>query len=198
VTTGSGRYLAARFIQADAARNEITAQLRSTLQYFPDVDTIFEIGGQDSKYISVKDGTISDFAMNKICAAGTGSFLEEQAVSLGLDIIQEFEEKALQSKTPVDLGSRCTVFMDTELVHALQRGAGLEDVVAGLAYSVAQNYLDKVVANKPVGGGGGFFTDSRKRNTHPSLQPAFRSHWCRTHRKRDVRQGSFSNRLFRL
>ncbi|MHC4944420.1 MAG: acyl-CoA dehydratase activase-related protein [Planctomycetota bacterium] len=151
VTTGSGRYLAARFIQADAARNEITAQLRSTLQYFPDVDTIFEIGGQDSKYISVKDGTISDFAMNKICAAGTGSFLEEQAVSLGLDIIQEFEEKALQSKTPVDLGSRCTVFMDTELVHALQRGAGLEDVVAGLAYSVAQNYLDKVVANKPVG-----------------------------------------------
>ena len=150
-TTGSGRYLAARFLKADAAQNEITAQLRSTLHYFPDVNTIFEIGGQDSKYISVKDGSISDFAMNKVCAAGTGSFLEEQAAGLGVDIIQEFEEMALYSKSPVDLGSRCTVFMDTELVHALQRGARLEDVAAGLAYSVAQNYLDKVVANKPIG-----------------------------------------------
>lgn len=150
-TTGSGRHLAARFLQADAARNEITTQLRSTLHYFPEVDTIFEIGGQDSKYVSVKDGTLNDFAMNKICAAGTGSFLEEQAVSLGLDIIKEFEEKALQSKAPIDLGSQCTVFMDTELVHALQRGAKVEDVAAGLAYSVARNYLEKVVANKPVG-----------------------------------------------
>ncbi|MFH2002436.1 MAG: acyl-CoA dehydratase activase [Planctomycetota bacterium] len=150
-TTGSGRHLAAQYLQADAARNEITAQLQSTLHYFPDVDTIFEIGGQDSKYISVKQGRINDFMMNKICAAGTGSFLEEQAVSLGLDIIREFEEKALSGKAPVDLGSRCTVFMDTELVHALQRGAAVEDVAAGLAYSVAQNYLDKVVANRPVG-----------------------------------------------
>ncbi len=150
-TTGSGRHLAAQFLQADAARNEITAQLRSTLHYVPDADTIFEIGGQDSKYVSVRDGTINDFAMNKICAAGTGSFLEEQAASLGLNIIGEFEEKALKSSSPIDLGSRCTVFMETELVHALQRGSPVEDVVAGLAYSIARNYLEKVVANRPVG-----------------------------------------------
>ncbi len=150
-TTGSGRYLAMQFLQADAARNEITAQLTSTAYYFPDVDTIFEIGGQDSKYISVRDGAIDDFMMNKICAAGTGSFLEEQAVSLGLNIVGEFEEKALESDSPIDLGSRCTVFMDTELVHALQRGAPVPDIAAGLAYSIARNYLEKVVANRPVG-----------------------------------------------
>jgi predicted CoA-substrate-specific enzyme activase len=151
VATGSGRHLAAQFLQADAARNEITAQLRSTLHYVPDVDTIFEIGGQDSKYIAVKNGTLGDFAMNKICAAGTGSFLEEQAANLGLNIIGEFEDTALKSSSPLDLGSRCTVFMETELVHALQRGSPVEDVVAGLAYSIARNYLEKVVVNRPVG-----------------------------------------------
>ncbi|HAM34713.1 MAG TPA: hypothetical protein DEB40_12625 [Elusimicrobia bacterium] len=150
-TTGSGRHLALHFLGADAARNEITAQMKSTLHYFPDADTIFEIGGQDSKYISVKNGAIHDFAMNKICAAGTGSFLEEQAERLGINIIREFEELALRSRAPADLGSRCTVFMDTELVHALQRGTPANDVAAGLAYSIARNYLDKVVANRPVG-----------------------------------------------
>ena len=115
------------------------------------MDTIFEIGGQDSKYISVKDGAISDFAMNKICAAGTGSFLEEQAVRLGLNVVGEFEHRALESDRPLDLGSQCTVFMDTEVVHAQGRGAAVEDVAAGLAYAIAQNYLQKVVGNRPVG-----------------------------------------------
>jgi len=151
VTTGSGRYLAERFLQADAARNEISAQLRSTVHYYPDVDTIFEIGGQDSKYISVRNGSIRDFTMNKICAAGTGSFLEEQAERLGLSIVGEFADTALPGNAPTDLGSRCTVFMDTELVHALQRGTPAADVTAGLAYSIARNYLDKVVMNRPVG-----------------------------------------------
>ena len=150
-TTGSGRHLAEQFLQADVARNEITAQLRSTCHYFPEVDTIFEIGGQDSKYISVKDGSIDDFAMNKICAAGTGSFLEEQAVRLGLNVIGEFEREALKSNSPIDLGSQCTVFMDTEVIHAQRRGAAVEDVAAGLAYAIARNYLEKVVGNRPVG-----------------------------------------------
>ncbi|MBI5209869.1 MAG: hypothetical protein HY927_07855 [Elusimicrobia bacterium] len=150
-TTGSGRHLARHFLGADAVSNEITAQLRSTLHYFPDADTVFEIGGQDSKYISARNGAIGDFAMNKICAAGTGSFLEEQAERLGVRIIGEFEEHALRSRSPADLGSRCTVFMDTELVQALQRGVSVDDATAGLAVSIARNYLEKVVANRPVG-----------------------------------------------
>ncbi|MCX5789834.1 MAG: acyl-CoA dehydratase activase, partial [Elusimicrobia bacterium] len=151
VTTGSGRHLAARYLRADAAVNEITAQFKSSVFYLPETDTIFEIGGQDSKYISLKNGALRDFAMNKICAAGTGSFLEEQAVRLGLSIIGEFSEKALQSAAPADFGSQCTVFMDTELVHAVRRGAPVQDLAAGLAYSVARNYLEKVVGNRPVG-----------------------------------------------
>ena len=150
-TTGSGRHLAGRFVGADLVRNEITAQLRSSVAYLPDVDTVLEIGGQDSKYIGADAGHIRDFCMNKICAAGTGSFLEEQAERLGVSIIDEFAEHALRSDAPADLGSRCTVFMDSELVHALRSGATTDDVCAGLAMSVARNYLDKVVAGRPVG-----------------------------------------------
>jgi predicted CoA-substrate-specific enzyme activase len=149
--TGSGRHLAARFLGADTVKNEITAQLKSTVACFPDADTIFEIGGQDSKYVSLKNGCMADFAMNKICAAGTGSFLEEQAGRLGIKIIGEFEQCALSAKQPADLGSRCTVFMDTEMVHALQRGTPVPDIAAGLAYSIANNYLEKVVGHMPVG-----------------------------------------------
>ncbi len=150
-TTGSGRHLAGWFLGADLVRNEITAQLRAAVQYMPDVDTVLEIGGQDSKYIQVRDGHIVDFTMNKICAAGTGSFLEEQADRLGISIVDEFADHALRGERPVDLGSRCTVFMDTELVHALRGGATTEEVTAGLALSVARNYLDRVVAGRPVG-----------------------------------------------
>ncbi len=149
--TGSGRYLAAQVLCADVVRNEITAQLTSTAHYFPDVDTVFEIGGQDSKYIEAKGGRLLDFEMNKICSAGTGSFLEEQAQRLGIDICEEFTEQALSSASPYDLGTRCTVFMDSELVHALQQGVSVDNLCAGLAYSVARNYLDKVVAGRPVG-----------------------------------------------
>jgi predicted CoA-substrate-specific enzyme activase len=149
--TGSGRYLAAQVLCADVVRNEITAQLTSTAHYFPDVDTVFEIGGQDSKYIEAKGGRLLDFEMNKICSAGTGSFLEEQAQRLGIDIHEEFTKQALSSTSPCDLGTRCTVFMDSELVHALQQGASVGDLCAGLAYSVARNYLDKVVSGRPIG-----------------------------------------------
>jgi predicted CoA-substrate-specific enzyme activase len=150
-TTGSGRHLAARALGGDIVRNEITAQMVSATHVVPDVDTIFEIGGQDSKYISVRDGALSDFEMNKICAAGTGSFLEEQAERLGVSIFGEFAEQARQAKTPRDLGTRCTVFMDSELVRQQENGAPVSDLCAGLAYSVARNYLEKVVASRPVG-----------------------------------------------
>jgi len=150
-TTGSGRHLAGTLLQADVVHNEITCQLRSAVRYFPDVDTIFEIGGQDSKYISARDGRILDFTMNKICAAGTGSFLEEQAEILGIRIEDEFSRLAASSEAPSDLGSRCTVFMESELADSLGRGVPVADISAGLAFSIARNYLEKVVAGRPVG-----------------------------------------------
>ena len=150
-STGSGRHLAASVAGADVTRNEITTQLASSLLFCPEVDTIFEIGGQDSKYISLRDGKLADFAMNKICSGGTGSFLEEQAERLGIRIEGEFAIRALRAASPSDLGARCTVFMESELVRARQQGFSLDDLCAGLAYSVARNYLEKVVAGHPVG-----------------------------------------------
>ncbi|MDH7481474.1 MAG: acyl-CoA dehydratase activase [Armatimonadota bacterium] len=150
-TTGSGRYLIADFIGADVVKNEITAQARAAAEIDPEVDTIFEIGGQDSKYISLQNGAIVDFEMNKVCAAGTGSFLEEQAEKLGISIKEEFGNLALSSKSPINLGERCTVFMETELVRNQQAGASTEDLVAGLSYSIVRNYLNRVVGTKPIG-----------------------------------------------
>ena len=149
--TGSGRYLAAQLLGADLVKNEITCQLRAAVEIAPDVDTIFEIGGQDSKYIGVRDGRIDDFVMNKICAAGTGSFLEEQAEHLGVAIVDEFSRLAAVSAAPADLGCQCTVFMHSEVVAAQRRGTSTPDLCAGLAYSVARNYLDRVVAGHAVG-----------------------------------------------
>lgn len=150
-TTGSGRHLAGRLLHADVIRNEITAQLQGTLPFFPEVETIFEIGGQDSKYIAVDHGRIKDFTMNKICAAGTGSFLEEQAEPFGIKIKDEFAAIASKSSQPYDLGSRCTVFMESEMVRASSKGVPLPDLMAGLAYSIARNYLEKVVEGRPIG-----------------------------------------------
>lgn len=150
-TTGSGRYLIADFIGADVVRNEITAQARAAAEIDPQVDTIFEIGGQDSKYISLNEGAIVDFEMNKVCAAGTGSFLEEQAEKLGINIKEQFGDMALSSEKPANLGERCTVFIETELVRHQQAGISTKDLVAGLSYSIVRNYLNRVVGNKRVG-----------------------------------------------
>ena len=150
-TTGSGRHLAGQLLGADVVKNEITCQLLGARHVLPEVDTILEIGGQDSKYVSVKDGQLVDFVMNKICAAGTGSFLEEQSESLGVAIVDQFAELAMGADSPAELGAQCTVFMDAEVVAAHQRGVALADILSGLAYSVARNYLDRVVAGRPVG-----------------------------------------------
>ena len=150
-TTGSGRYLTGDFIGADAIRNEITAQATAAIDYDPTVDTIFEIGGQDSKYISIENGVVVDFEMNKVCAAGTGSFLEEQAEKLNIKIIDEFGCMALKSECPVKLGDRCTVFMESDLNSFMQKGARNENLVGGLAYSIVYNYLQKVVGDRRIG-----------------------------------------------
>jgi predicted CoA-substrate-specific enzyme activase len=150
-STGSGRYMTGEFFGADVIRNEITSHAKAASFVCPEVDTIFEIGGQDAKYISLQNGTIVDFAMNKVCAAGTGSFLEEQAEKLGIKIEEEFGALGLSSKNPLDLGERCTVFMESQQNYCKQRGAAKEDLVAGLAYSVVKNYLTKVVEDRKIG-----------------------------------------------
>jgi len=149
-TTGSGRYLIGDFVGADVIRNEITAQSYGALYLDPEVDTIFEIGGQDSKYIYIENGAISNFTMNKACAAGTGSFLQEQAVKLGIPI-EEFGDMALKSKAPLKLGERCTVFMQSDLLHYQQQGLPKEDLIAGLCYAIVYNYLNKVVEDRKIG-----------------------------------------------
>jgi predicted CoA-substrate-specific enzyme activase len=149
--TGSGRYLTGDFVGADLIVNEITAQATAAVSIDPQVDTIFEIGGQDSKYVSLSNGVVVDFEMNKVCAAGTGSFLEEQAEKLGVSIVEEFGSIALGADAPARLGDRCTVFMESDLNARQQKGATRENLIGGLAYSIVQNYLTKVVGEKPVG-----------------------------------------------
>ena len=148
--TGSGRERIGRLIGADAVRDEITAQARAAVYWAPDADTVFEIGGQDSKYISLRGGQVADFQMNKICAAGTGSFVEEQAARMGIPL-EEFGPLALSAQAPVELGERCTVFIETAIQSALAQGASQAEVAAGLCQSIVRNYLHKVVGSKPVG-----------------------------------------------
>ena len=150
-TTGSGRFLVGDFIGADVIKNEITAQATAAVAIDPKVDTIIEIGGQDSKFIRLENGAIIDFEMNKACAAGTGSFLEEQADSLSISIYKEFSDLALSAKHPAPLGERCTVFMKSDLVHYQQKGLPKEDLVAGLCYAIAYNFINKVVSNRTIG-----------------------------------------------
>ncbi len=149
-TTGSGRYMTGDFVGADTVRNEISAQARAALHIDPSVDTIFEIGGQDSKYIFLREGRVADFEMNKVCAAGTGSFLEEQAEKLGIPI-NDFGPMALESPGPARLGERCTVFMESDVVSRQSDGVPLRDIAAGLCVSVVRNYLHQVVGRKAVG-----------------------------------------------
>jgi predicted CoA-substrate-specific enzyme activase len=148
--TGSGRYMVGDFVGADVVQNEITAQARAAVEIDPAVDTIFEIGGQDSKYISLRDGRVVDFEMNKVCAAGTGSFLEEQAERLGLDI-RDFGDTALESPAPAQLGERCTVFMESDVVSHQASGTETGDIVGGLCYSIVRNYLHRVVGERRIG-----------------------------------------------
>lgn len=150
-TTGSGRNVVGMFLDADLIIDEITAHARGAVEMDPEVDTIFEIGGQDSKYIYIANSYPLDFDMNKVCAAGTGSFLHELANKYGINIVGEFQDIALSSKQPVKLAERCTVFMESDLVSYHQQGVDTTDLIAGLCYAVVHNYLNRVVGKRAIG-----------------------------------------------
>ncbi len=148
-TTGSARRLIGIMIGASVIKNEITAHAIGTSSIYKDVKTIFEIGGQDSKIIILDNGVVTDYAMNTLCAAGTGAFLSSQAKRLGIDI-RDFGEIALTSKKPTKIAARCTVFAESDLVHKAQIGHKKEDIIAGLCESVVNNYLNNVAKGKKI------------------------------------------------
>lgn len=148
-TTGSARYLAGVIVGADVIKNEITAHAVATLEFVPDVQTIMEIGGQDSKIIILRDGIVTDFAMNTVCAAGTGSFLDQQAYRLNIPI-EEFGRLALQSRSPVRIAGRCTVFAESDMIHKQQMGHRVEDILYGLCQALVRNYLNNIGLGKEI------------------------------------------------
>lgn len=148
-TTGSARKLIGLMLDANVVKNEITAHAIGTMQLHPDVRTILEIGGQDSKIILIDNGIITDYAMNTLCAAGTGAFLTSQAKRLDIPI-EDFGAVALKSNNPVKIAARCTVFAESDLVHKLQVGYPKEDIVSGLCKSIVLNYLNNVGKGKKI------------------------------------------------
>ena len=150
-TTGSARKLIGLMLDANVVKNEITAHAVGTLSKYPDVRTILEIGGQDSKMIILNNGIITDYSMNTLCAAGTGSFLSSQAKRLGIDI-KDFGKMALKSKNPVKIAARCTVFAESDLIHKALVGYQKEDIIAGLCKSIVLNYLNNVGKGKKIYG----------------------------------------------
>jgi predicted CoA-substrate-specific enzyme activase len=148
-TTGSARYLAGAIVGADLVKNEITCQAVGAVNYLPEVRTVIEIGGQDSKIIIIRDGMVNDFGMNTVCAAGTGSFLDHQAGRLGISI-EELSRQALTSKRPVNITGRCTVFAESDMVHKQQTGHGTADIIYGLCRALVRNYLSDVASGKDI------------------------------------------------
>jgi predicted CoA-substrate-specific enzyme activase len=147
--TGSGRLLAGVLLGADIIKNEITAHGVAASWLYPDVRTIIEIGGQDSKIILLKNGIVNDFAMNTVCAAGTGSFLDQQAARLNLSI-EEFGQRAVTSCQPVRIAGRCGVFAESDMIHKQQMGYPTEDILMGLCDALARNYLNNVGKGKKI------------------------------------------------
>ena len=148
-TTGSGRNLAGALVGADIIKNEITAHAVAASINVPGVQTILEIGGQDSKIIILRDGIVTDFAMNTVCAAGTGSFLDQQASRLNVPI-QNFGELALKSKSPARIAGRCGVFAESDLIHKQQLGYPVEDLLYGLCQALVRNYLSNLALGKEL------------------------------------------------
>ena len=147
--TGSGRELAGVLVGADTVKNEITSHAIAAQSVAPGVKTILEIGGQDSKIIILRDGIVYDFAMNTVCAAGTGSFLDRQAARLNIPI-EKFGELALHSKSPVRIAGRCAVFAESDMIHKQQLGHSNEDIVGGLCEALVRNYLNNLAKGKEI------------------------------------------------
>lgn len=148
-TTGSGRYLAGLVAGADVVKNEITSHAVAASTLVPEVQTVIEIGGQDSKLIILRGGVVTDFAMNTVCAAGTGSFLDQQAARLGIPI-EDFGRLALESSSPVRIAGRCAVFAESDMIHKQQMGYSLADILAGLCEALVRNYLNNVGKGKEI------------------------------------------------
>ncbi len=147
--TGSARQLTGVILGADVVKNEITAHAVAAMHCMPDVQTVVEIGGQDSKMIIIRDGIVVDFAMNTVCSAGTASFLDHQADRLGIPI-EEFGALALESKQPVRIAGRCSVFAESDMIHKQQMGHSTPDIIAGLCEALVRNYLNNVGQGKPI------------------------------------------------
>ena len=150
-TTGSGRYLTGNFIGADFIYNEIVAQASGVLAFDEGIDTVLEIGGQDSKYISMDDGVIVDFEMNKACAAGTGAFLEKQAEQLGVTL-EDFGDVTLAGQRLPILDGTCTVFAESAVSLYKANNLPASDLLAAVCRASAKNYLDKTVSGRRIGG----------------------------------------------
>ena len=148
-TTGSGRYLASVLTGADVIKNEISCHAVAALNYNPETKTVIEIGGQDSKIVIIKDGIVVDFAMNTVCAAGTGSFLDRQALRLGMEI-SDFGTYALNSSNPVRIAGRCAVFAESDMIHKQQLGHNQEDIISGLCDALVRNYLSNIAKGKDL------------------------------------------------
>ena len=148
-TTGSGRILAGVIVGADVIKNEISAHARATIHLYPDVRTILEIGGQDSKVTIVRDGIVVDFSMNLLCAAGTGSFLDSQARRLNITI-EELSTRAMTSEDPTNIAGRCTVFAESDMIHKQQVGHEQKDIMMGLCHALVRNYLSNVCNGKEI------------------------------------------------
>jgi predicted CoA-substrate-specific enzyme activase len=147
--TGSARELTGVIIGADIVKNEITAHSIASLNVRDDIQTIIEIGGQDSKIIIIRNGVSIDFAMNTVCAAGTGSFLDTQARRLKIPI-EEFGNYALQSNNAVSIAGRCTVFAESDMIHKQQLGYPVGDIIKGLCEALVRNYLNNVGKGKDI------------------------------------------------
>lgn len=150
-TTGSGRHLAGIVVGADAIKNEITAHAIAAMHTEPKVQTIIEIGGQDSKMIIIRNGVVTDFAMNTVCAAGTGSFLDQQAARLNIPI-EEFGDRAIESTAPIRVAGRCAVFAESDMIHKQQTGHQISDILNGLCQALVRNYLSNVGKGKDIKG----------------------------------------------
>ncbi len=147
--TGSGRHLAAALVGADMVKNEITAHAAGALHFCPGTRTVIEVGGQDSKIIIIDHRTVVDFAMNNVCAAGTGSFLDHQAARMNLSI-DEFSEMAAAARESVHIPGRCTVFAETDIIQKQQMGASRESIARGLCESLVRNYLASVASGRRI------------------------------------------------
>lgn len=149
--TGSGRQIAGLHALTPAVINEIIAHATAAVYFDPKVDTIFEIGGQDAKYTYITNGVASDYAMNEACSAGTGSFLEEAARESLYIGTGEIGEVALKSERPLNFSDQCAAFISSDIKSAIQEGAAIEDLAAGLVYSICMNYNNRVKGNRTVG-----------------------------------------------